>query len=88
MMLGTVSGTVAATIRSGSLSGQALVTVSIATGSGERTVVACNPLSAGLGERVLLARGAAARHALGLPDSAVDAAVVAIVDEKASAPKS
>ncbi|GAA4387394.1 EutN/CcmL family microcompartment protein [Tsukamurella soli] len=80
MMLGTVAGTVASTIRTPSLAGQTLVRVVVAAGHAEHTVVACNPLSAGPGDRVVIAHGAAARHALKLPGAAIDATVIAIVD--------
>lgn len=79
MMAGTVVGSIAATIRTASLQGLPLVVVQ--TGADpEANIVACNPLSAGKGDRVLVSRGAAARNALGETASSIDATVVAILD--------
>ncbi|MFT4127954.1 MAG: EutN/CcmL family microcompartment protein [Gordonia sp. (in: high G+C Gram-positive bacteria)] len=79
MIAGTVVGTVGATIRVAGLQALPLVLVE-ADGDPVTTLVAGNPLSAGVGERVVVSAGAAARLALGAADSAVDAAIVAIVD--------
>ena len=82
MIIGTVIGTVAATIRSRALEGLPLVKVDVGPATG--IVVACNPMSAGQGQQVLISCGTAARNALGAPETAVDATVVAILDAESS----
>ena len=80
MRLGTVSGSIVSTVKHESLKGSKLLVVDIDGGSGE-PIVAVDLVGAGTGERVLVATGGAARVAAEEPTSAVDAAVVAIVDQ-------
>ena len=76
MKLGTVVGAVWATRKAQCLQGQTFLVVQ----SGEESIVAADHVGAGPGDRVLLTMGAAAsRYSM---DAPVDAAVVAIVDEK------
>ncbi|CCQ23693.1 Carbon dioxide concentrating mechanism protein CcmL [Listeria monocytogenes N53-1] len=42
--------------------------------------VACDSVGAGIGEYVLVARGNAARSVFAEPNSAIDSAIIAIVD--------
>ena len=75
MRLGVVLGSVWATKKAPALSGQILLRVKT-----EGTeVVAADLVGAGEGEHVILAGGSAAR--LSRPDSPVDAAIIAILDE-------
>lgn len=52
----------------------------VKVGEGEEMVCA-DVIGAGMGERVLVTTGAAARLAIGEKEAGVDAAVVAIVDD-------
>ena len=84
MMVGTVVGHVWATVKDPTLSGLRLLVVQPYTLDGEpsaETVVAVDPLGAGVGERVLVVFGRAARHAIGRGhDIGFQAAVAGIVD--------
>ena len=76
MKLGTVVGAIWATRKAQCLQGQTFLVVH----SGEESIVAADHVGAGPGDRVLLATGTvASRYCM---DAPVDAAVVAIVDEK------
>lgn len=76
MKVGTVTGSVWATKKSPSLTGQILLRVRI----GQEEVIAADLVGAGTGERVILAFGGAAR--LASPSTPADAAIVAILDEQ------
>ena len=76
MKIGTVTGAVWSSRKANCLMGQTFLVVT--TPEGE--VVAADQVGAGVGDRVLLATGTvASRYCM---DAPVDAAVVAIVDEK------
>jgi len=76
MKVGTVVGAIWATRKAPCLQGQTFLVVQ----SGEESIVAADQVGAGPGDRVLLAIGTvASRYCMEAP---VDAAVVAIVDEK------
>ena len=76
MKLGTVVGAIWATRKAQCLQGQTFLVVQ----SGEESIVAADHVGAGEGDRVLLATGTvASRYCM---DAPVDAAIVAIVDEK------
>ena len=76
MKIGTVTGVVWATRKASCLMGQTFLVVD---SDGQR-IVAADQVGAGTGDRVLLATGTvASRYCM---DAPVDAAVVAIVDEK------
>lgn len=84
MLVGTVVGTVWATKKDATLAGLRLLVVRPFTWP-ERdtaeTLVAADPIGAGIGERVLVVFGRAARHALGRGhDVGFQCAVVGIVD--------
>ena len=76
MKIGTVTGVVWSTRKAASLMGQTFLVVE----SGGEQIVAADQVGAGPGDKVLLATGTvASRYCM---DAPVDAAVVAIVDEK------
>lgn len=84
MIIGTVVGSLWATIKDPSLEGLRFLVVRPLDAAGKgtaETVVAADPLGAGIGERVLVAYGRAARHAIGRGhDIGFQSAVVGIVD--------
>lgn len=78
MKIGTVIGSVWATRKAGCLAGQTFLVVD----TGREDLVAADQVGAGVGDRVLLATGTvASRYCM---DAPIDAAVVAILDDKAS----
>lgn len=84
MLVGTVVGKVWATKKEGSLDGLRLLVIRPFT-TDEResaeTLVAVDPLGAGIGERVLVVFGRAARHAIGRgQEIGFQTAVVGIID--------
>ena len=76
MMLGTVTAAVWATRKSSGLTGQTLLVVRLDGGE----AVAADRVGAGVGDRVLVAFGGAAR--LDCPEAPADAAIVAILDPR------
>lgn len=84
MELGRVRGSVWCTRKSDELSGYKLLLVEpwdpAREQSGPGLRVCADLIGAGVGERVLLTTGSAARRAVGTDAAPVDAAVVAIVD--------
>ena len=83
MLVGTVVGNVWATVKDPTLTGLRFLVVQPFTLEGEsaETLVAVDPLGAGIGERVLVVFGRAARHAIGRGhDVGFQAAVAGIVD--------
>jgi ethanolamine utilization protein EutN len=84
MMVGTVVGHVWATKKDPTLSGLRFLVVQPFTlgDATAETVVAVDPLGAGIGERVLVVFGRAARHVIGRgQDVGFQAAVSAIIDK-------
>lgn len=84
MLLGTVVGNVWATQKDATLSGLRFLVVRPYTTDGDasaETLVAVDPIGAGIGERVLVVFGRAARHAIGRGhDVGFQCAIVGIVD--------
>ena len=83
MLIGTVVGTVWSTVKDPTLAGVRFLVVQPFTLEDEtaETIVAVDPLGAGIGERVLVVFGRAARHAIGRGhDVGFQAAVSAIID--------
>lgn len=79
MKIGTVTGSIWATRKAQSLSGQTFLVVR----SGEEELVAADQVGAGTGDRVLLVTGTvASRFCMEAP---IDAAVVAILDGQKNA---
>lgn len=76
MEIGLVRGAVWATRKAQRLGGYTLLVVETAQG----IRVAADELGAGIGDRVLLTFGSAARQSA--PETPVDASVVAILDER------
>lgn len=84
MMLATVLGQVWSTKKDATLSGLRFLIVQPYTSDGRasaETLVAVDPLGAGIGERVLVVFGRSARHAIGRGhDIGFQCAVAAIID--------
>lgn len=83
MLIGTVVGTVWSTVKDDTLAGARFVVVQPFTLQGEsaETLVAVDRLGAGIGERVLVVFGRAARHVIGRGhDIGFQSAVAGIVD--------
>ncbi len=84
MLVGTVVGNVWATKKDPSLIGLRFLVVRPFTTDGREsaeTIVAADPLGAGIGERVLVVFGRAARHAIGRShDIGFQTAIAAIID--------
>jgi ethanolamine utilization protein EutN len=85
MLIGTVVGNVWATKKDPTLSGLRFLVIQPFTLDGNasaETIVAVDPLGAGIGERVLVVFGRAARHAIGKGhDVGFQTAVSAIIDK-------
>ena len=84
MLIGTVVGTVWSTIKDPTLEGLRFLVVQPFTLQGQpsaETIIAADPLGAGIGERVLVVFGRAARHVIGRShDIGFQTAVAGIVD--------
>ena len=83
MLIGTVVGTVWSTVKDETLSGVRFLVVQPFTLTAEsaETIVAVDRLGAGIGERVLVVFGRAARHMIGRgQDIGFQCAVAGIVD--------
>lgn len=82
MWIGKVVGTMVATPKDESLKGCKLLIVQPAEICSDRSgsVVAVDAIGAGTGETVLIVDGSSARHVIGNPQAAVDAAIVGIID--------
>lgn len=84
MWLGKVVGTVVAPTKNESLTGNKLLVVKPLDLDGPNTIglqVAVDTVGAGKGETVLVCNGSSARHVTGNENSAVDAAIVGIVED-------
>ncbi len=83
MWVGKIIGTLVATPKDDSLTGCKLLIVQplrLGTGKPGNPIVAVDTIGAGTGETVLVVDGSSARHVTGNPSSAVDAAIVGIID--------
>ena len=84
MLIGTVVGHVWSTVKDPTLQGLRFLVIQPFTTDGKasaETIVAVDPLGAGIGERVLVVFGRAARHAIGRGhDIGFQTAVAAIID--------
>ena len=84
MLTARVVGNVWATRKEPSLNGLKLLIVEsydANTGEKSKAVVAADAVGAGIGELVIVVNGSTARKALKRDDIAVDATIVAIIDE-------
>lgn len=85
MRIGRVVGNIWATRKDTSLAGFKLMVVEQEqeySSEGSRRVIAVDYIGAGIGERVIIATGSAARNSKELSDSLVDATIVGILDEE------
>jgi len=83
MIIGDVVGNVWATRKSDSLTGLKLMIVrrlDVCNAEEKETFVAVDLVGAGIGERVLVTTGSAARQTAELAHALVDAAIVGIID--------
>lgn len=82
MVIATLIDTIWATRKSEKLNGLKLMIAEISVGAraGERLIV-CDVIGAGIGDRVIVTMGSAARRMLEDDLIPVDAAVVGIIDE-------
>lgn len=84
MKTGIVVGKVWATKRLGELPGGALLEIAGDEDDDDR-IVAFDPLGAGVGERVLVTQGSVAKAWFKESNNVIDALVIGILDEQASA---
>ena len=83
MKIGRITGTVTATAKDARLVGMTLLVADVIDGTGnvlEPALVAADTCGAGVGDRVLITFGTAARLPQAMSVAPVDAAVVAVVD--------
>lgn len=82
MLTGRLIDSVWATRKADSLNGLKFMLAEVIGGSnmGQRLIVIDN-IGAGIGDRVIICTGSAARRMLGNDDIPVDAAVIGIIDE-------
>ena len=84
MKIARVTGTITATVKDSRLVAHPLLIVDVEDGRGkliQSSLVAVDSLGAGVGQMVLIATGSAARVPAGLQGVAIDASIVAIIDE-------
>lgn len=84
MLLAQVTGSIVSTSKNEKLVGYKFMTVRLIE-DGELTdkhLLAVDGVGAGIGEKVIIATGSAARLGISRSDAPVDAAIVGIVDEK------
>ena len=88
MKLGFVTGTVTATAKDAQLVGSKLLLTDIIDATGKvliPAVIAIDTVGAGVGDRVMLVEGSAARLASSTSAVPVDASIIAVVDDVAVA---
>lgn len=81
MIIGKVIGSVVSTRKNENLIGSKFMVVEMQDAVQASKIIAVDNVGAGIGERVLIAFGSAARIGCGKEDSPIDAAIVGIVDE-------
>lgn len=83
MIIGKVTGSIFSTRKSEKLVGNKFMIVhpEESMSSGGNDLVAIDIIGAGIGEKVLVALGSAARIGCDMPEAPVDAAIVGIIDE-------
>lgn len=84
MIIGNVVGNVWATRKNDSLTGLKLMIVQrldVCRNEEKESFVAADLVGAGIGERVLVATGSAARQTTDLANALIDAAIIGIIDE-------
>jgi ethanolamine utilization protein EutN len=80
MLIAKVLGNLWATKKDERLNGYKLLVVQIKGAKPGETVVAVDTIGAGIGEDVLIVRGAMTRNILKDKDTPIDAAIVGIID--------
>lgn len=78
MIIGKVIGNVWATRKADNLSGLKFMIVELENGT---SLVACDGVGAGTGDKVLITKGSSARKVMDLDDAPIDAAIIGIIDE-------
>ena len=83
MIIGQVTGSIFSTRKSEKLVGNKFMIVrpEESMGAEGKDLVAIDIIGAGIGEKVLVAMGSAARIGCDMKDAPVDAAIVGIIDE-------
>jgi ethanolamine utilization protein EutN len=84
MIIGNVVGNVWATRKNDSLTGLKLMIVQrldVCLDEEKESFVAADLVGAGIGERVLVATGSAARQSAEMQNTLVDATIIGIIDE-------
>ncbi|MCF6267515.1 MAG: EutN/CcmL family microcompartment protein [Desulfuromusa sp.] len=84
MIIGNVVGNVWATRKNDSLTGLKLMIVQrldVCSNETKESFVAADLVGAGIGERVLVATGSAARQSAEMQNTLVDATIIGIIDE-------
>ena len=86
MLLAKVTGSIISTSKNEKLVGYKFLTVQLIENNKltEKYLLAVDGVGAGVGEKVIIATGRAARLGISRNDAPVDAAIVGIVDEKQS----
>lgn len=84
MLLAKVTGSIVSTSKNEKLVGYKFMTVQLIENDKpvDKYLIAVDGVGAGIGEKVLIAIGSAARLGISRADAPVDAAIVGIVDEK------
>lgn len=82
MIIGKVVGSIVSTRKQENLTGNKFMIIEPVVNSANsgQQIVAIDNIGAGIGEKVLVAQGSAARIGCGMPDAPVDAAIVGIID--------
>lgn len=78
MIIGKVIGNVWATRKADNLNGLKFMIVELQTGA---SIVACDGIGAGIGDKVLIIKGSSARKVMSLEEAPIDAAIIGIIDE-------
>lgn len=82
MIVGKVVGSVVSTRKNENLVGSKFMIVQPSGDEKSKRFVAVDNVGAGIGERVLVATGSAARVGIGKENAPIDAAIVGIIDEE------
>lgn len=83
MIMAKVVGSVVSTSKNEKLVGfKFMIVEPVENAVPEARIIAVDGVGAGIGEKVLVAVGSAARLAISNPQAPVDAAIVGIIDEK------
>lgn len=86
MLLAKVTGSIISTSKNEKLVGYKFLTAQLIENNEltDKYILAVDGVGAGVGEKVIIATGSAARLGISRADAPVDAAIVGIVDEKQS----